>query len=79
LAISIRLEVLKNGAEALRTVREGLRALNDYQLGEKGKKTEVVRVEVPYDSEAHKILYAGSACYLDVPNFMAKKTGPGLR
>ena len=77
--INTRFEVLENGAEALRTVRDGLRALNDYQLSEKGKKPEVVRVEAPYDSEAHKILYAGSACYLDVPNFMAKKPGLGLR
>jgi hypothetical protein len=77
--INTRFEVLENGAEALRTVRDGLRALNDYQLSEKGKKPEVVRVDMPYGSEAHKILYAGSACYLDVPNFMAKKQGLGLR
>jgi hypothetical protein len=77
--INTRFEVLENGAEALRTVRDGLRALNDYQLSEKGKRPEMIRVEVPYGSEAHKALYAGSACYLDVPNFMAKKTGPRLR
>jgi hypothetical protein len=77
--INTRFEVLENGAEALRTARDGLRALNYYQISEKGKKPEVVRVEATYDSEAHKILYAGSACYLDVPNFMAKKTGLGLR
>jgi len=77
--INTRFEVLENGAEALRTVRDGLRALNDYQLSEKGKKPEVVRVEAPYGSEAHKILYAGSACYLDAPNFMEKKPGLGLR
>jgi len=77
--INTRFEILKNGAEALRPAREGLQALNDYQLSEKGKRAEVVWVEAPYDSEAHKILYAGSACYLDLPNFMAIKTGPGLR
>ena len=77
--INTRFEVLKNGAETLTAAREGLQALNDYQLSEKGKRPEMIRVEVPYGSEAHKALYAGSACYLDVPNFMAKKTGPGLR
>jgi hypothetical protein len=77
--INTRFEALENGAEALRTARDGLRALNNYQLSEKGKKPEVVRVEAPYDSEAHIILYAGSACYLGVPNFMAKKPGLGLR
>jgi hypothetical protein len=73
--INTRFEVLKNGAETLKAAREGLRALNDYQLSKKGKRPEMIRVKVPYDSEAHNALYAGSACYLDVPNFMAKKLG----
>jgi hypothetical protein len=77
--INTRFEALTNGAETLRTARDGLQAFNEYRLREKGRRPEMIRVEVPYGSEAHKALYAGSACYLDVPSFMAKKPGPGLR
>jgi hypothetical protein len=31
-------------------------------------------LEVPFDTEAHESLFAGSSCYLLVPNFMSAKS-----
>jgi hypothetical protein len=70
---TMKFDVLDEGSEVLRAVRDGVRALNNYQLDEKDKHVEEVRVEVPFGSEAHIALYAGSACYLVVPNFMIKQ------
>lgn len=71
--INVKFDVLDEGAKVLRAARDGVSALGDYQLGDKEKIVEKVRVKVPFGSEAHKALYAGSVCYLVVPNFMIKQ------
>ena len=39
-----------------------------------GGTVEKQSVEVPFDSEIHRSLYAGSSCYLLVPKYKQKKT-----
>ena len=39
-----------------------------------GGTVEKQSVEVPFDSEIHRSLYAGSACYLLMPEYKEKKT-----
>jgi hypothetical protein len=70
--INTSFDILEYGPEVITAAREGLRALNNYRLKRGGKRAEMLRVAVPLDSKAHNALYAGSACYLLVPNFMAK-------
>jgi hypothetical protein len=71
--IDIKFNVLKYGWEVLDATRGGLLALNNYQLSEGHKQVEMLRVEVPFNTEAQAALYAGSVCYLDIPGFMAQE------
>jgi hypothetical protein len=68
--IDTKFNALKYGGKVLEATRAGLQALNNYQLNGDSKRVGMLRVEVPMDTEAHTTLYAGSACYLYVPNFM---------
>lgn len=57
---------LKNRTEITSYMEETLKKLE-------GKTAEPHYLEVPYDSEAHGVLYAGSSCYLIVPNVLYPK------
>jgi hypothetical protein len=63
--------VLKQRAESLAASRDAVRRLA--AAGSPPKAAKRYFLEVPFGSEAHKVLYGGSACYLYVPDLIFPK------
>jgi hypothetical protein len=76
--IDRRFEVLSDRTVILETCRKTVRLLEEHWKKNgiaPGTKVETAYLEVPIDSKAWKSLYAGSACSLKVPAFLAPGAG----
>jgi hypothetical protein len=69
--------VLKHRGEILAATRDALRRLAA-AAGSPPKAARRVFLEVPFDTEVHKVLYSGSTCYLHVPDLLFPKARPKL-
>ena len=78
-AIDLNFRVLKNKDDILKVSRGAVKAHTEYLKEHSSDSIKSVSLEVPMGSQAFGSLYAGSVCYLIVPNFMsseAKKMTP---
>jgi hypothetical protein len=77
--IDLNFRVLKNKDDIIKASQSAAKAQTEYLKQHSSDLIKSVSLEVPMDSEAFRSLYAGSVCYLIVPNFMSaevKKTMP---
>jgi hypothetical protein len=68
--IDINFNVLKRKAEIVKTSRQAQRKLIEYKKQNPQAEIKSYSVDVPMGTKAFGDLYAGSACYLVVPNFL---------
>ncbi len=71
-ALTGKFTYLKNKTEINDYVTDCIKKL-------KGKTAKRGFLEVPFDTEAHGALYAGSSCYLIVPDVLYPKATEGMR
>ena len=72
--IDINFNVLNRKAEIVKTSRQAQRKLVEYIKHNPKAEIKGNRVEVPGGTKAFGDLYAGSSCYLVIPNFLSPKT-----
>ena len=72
--IDINFNVLRRKDEIVGISRQAQRKLVEYKKQNPKAEIKSYSVEVPIDTKAFGDLYAGSSCYLIVPNFMSPKT-----
>jgi hypothetical protein len=70
-------KVLKQRGAILAAARDALRRLAA-AAGSPPRAAKRYFLEVPFESEVHKVLYSGSACYLYVPDLIFPKAKPKL-
>jgi hypothetical protein len=68
--IDINFNVLKRKAEIVKTSRQTQRKLVEYKKQNPKAEIKSNSVDVPMSTKAFGDLYAGSACFLVVPNFL---------
>jgi hypothetical protein len=69
-------KVLRQRVEILAACKETLRRLAARKAPPALPRKHLL--EVPFQSEAHKVLYSGSSCYLEVPDLLFPKARPSL-
>ena len=72
--IDINFNVLSRKDEIVNTSQQAQRKLVEYKRQNPQAEIKSYSVEVPMNTKAFGELYAGSSCYLVVPNFMSPKT-----
>ncbi len=70
--LDARFKVLTNQKAILETCRKTAAQLADHLKRNPGGRVEARQLEAPLSSEAWRSLYAGSACYVKAPVFVAK-------
>jgi hypothetical protein len=68
--IDINFNVLKRKMEIVKTSKQAQRKLIDYKKQNPKAEIKSNSVDIPMSTKAFGDLYAGSACYLVVPNFL---------
>jgi hypothetical protein len=72
--IDINFNVLSRKDEVVNISRQAQRKLVEYKKQNLKAEIKSYSVQVPMHTKAFGDLYAGSSCYLVVPNFMSPKT-----
>ncbi|CAN5351901.1 MAG: hypothetical protein ACR2GW_12160 [Pyrinomonadaceae bacterium] len=72
--IDLNFRVLNNKEDILKVCRQTEKTQTEYVEQHPSFPIKGFYLEVPFDTEAHESLFAGSSCYLLVPNFMSAKS-----
>jgi hypothetical protein len=65
-------KTLKEKKEIIEHCEHALKKLEEYKSSQTDKVAEIkeARLEIPFETQVHELLYSRSACYLIVPKFM---------
>lgn len=67
-------KLVKDKYELEQTINYTLQQLEKYLRNHKKEEIKIQFLETPWDSEAHRVLDSGSACFLYVPHFLFPKS-----
>lgn len=71
---NMKFMALTKGEDILRDCRSTLTTLKKYQADNPKQEVKRHYLKVPFETDAYKLLYSDSACYLYVPDFMSKES-----